>query len=129
MAEYKEILHKNGLLYTKKIIEKPSTKTLDAKKGLQRKAIEEQIFDLNDSVADNAKMISMVFTVVTRIWEAMPQEQKDTIDPADVTVIDETIRRFKDTTTWADRLFAEEGFDLVDRLFERQGKIGEILDK
>ena len=123
--KYTHKMEIKGALRTPIVVETPVA--LKGKKYFKRKEINETVFDEADSIADNAKMISLMFSVVSRIWEAMPQEQKDTLDQNDVAIIDETIQKFKDTTTWADRLFEEEGTDLVDRLFERQEQIGNIL--
>ena len=126
MADYKEAFEKNGQLYTKKIIEMPSEKILEAKKGKQRKAIEENVFDLNDSVADNAKMISLLMSLFTRIWEIIPQDQKNSLTEAEILVMQNSIDLFKNTTTWADRLFETEGMAFVEKLYKRQEAIGEL---
>ena len=122
---YEHKMEIKGALRTPVVEEVPTT--FKGKKYFKRKEINEKVFDEADSIADNAKMISLMFSVVSRIWQIIPQEQKDTLEDSEVQVIDETIQKFRNTTTWADRLFAEEGTGLVDRLFARQEEIGNIM--
>ena len=72
-------------------------------------------------------MISLMFSVVSRIWEITTTEQKENLDPSEVQSIDNFIQEFKNNTTWADRLYAQEGGELVQRLLNRQQQIGDIL--
>ncbi len=92
-----------------------------------RYQIQENVFDIKDSIADNAKMISLVLSVMKRMWETTPQAQKDLMSTEDLALINSTFDLFASTTTHADNLFAGEGFALVERLMQRQQQVGDIL--
>jgi len=117
---------KDGLYYKKVIQETPVTSEYEnVKKGLARKQIQEDVFDLPDSVADNAKMISLLISVVKRIYEALPDDIKDNV--ADKDMIEGMIAVFDSIQTLADVQFAEEGDEMIQKIFTRQAKIGQIV--
>jgi len=113
-------------LFTKTVVEEPSY--FYGKKGLVRYEIHKQVFDIYDSVADNAKMISLLFSLVSRIWSVMPNTQKSKLSQDEVDMINYVVNKFKEIRTRADVEFEKEGMNLIDRLMERQKKIGEIVD-
>ena len=113
--------------YKKVTIETPSE--FEGLKGKWRYRIHQEVFDLYDSVADNAKMISLLFSVLTRIWQALPDDIKSNISEEDKTVIDYAINKFKNTTTRADQEFSIQGEEFINKLMERQAKIAEIIQE
>ena len=117
---------KKGVLYKNAFEEKPSEAKSDTKTK-KRFEIQEQVFDDKDSIADNAKMISLLASIISRLWETTPQSQKDDMNSTDVAMVDYFVQEFKQTETNADNKFAIEGTTLIDKLLERQQKIGDIL--
>ena len=126
-TKYVESFERSGVLITKKIKEIPDEKQIDYKKGLARKKIEEEVFDIQDSVADNAKMISLLTSVVRTLWEIIPDENKKVLPDDAKQAIEYVMGKFKETTTWADIKWAQEGIGFADKLLERQGNIGKII--
>jgi len=102
------------------------TKKVD-QKTKNRYAIQEGVFDDLDSIADNAKMVSLIMSMFYRLYEAMPQEVFDNLTVEDKGAIEYAIGVFKATRTRADDLFDSEGTEFVDRMFVRQGQVGQIL--
>jgi len=127
MVKYKEtfVNSSNKKMKKRAVKEVPSEKVLDTRKGLSRMQIEEEVFDLADSVADNAKMISLLMSMVKRLYEVLPDDIKNNIQ--DNAMIESVIDEFDNTQTAADVKFAVEGDNLIKTIFERQAKIGEII--
>ena len=125
--EIKEtVTTKDGLYYKKVMREIPvPSESGNIKKGLARKRIQEEVFDLPDSIADNAKMISLLMSVIKRIYEALPATTKNKIK--DKEMIEEMIQVFNNTQTLADVQFAQEGDKMIKKIFDRQAKIGDIV--
>lgn len=119
-VQVKSCLFKNGA------VEELSAPAADPKTK-QRLAIQEQVFDNSDSIADNAKMISLLISVVRRMYEVMPEEQKSLLTADDRTMIEYTFGQFALTQTRADVQFTTEGLALVDKLLGRQAAIGTII--
>ena len=117
----------NGALRTPAVKEVVDSSIKTDSKSINRHKIQEDVFDIEDSVADNAKMMSLMMSMFYRLYEAMPQEVYDNLSPEDKGVVEYAINAFKSTRTRADNLFDAEGTDFIDRIFERQGKIGTIL--
>ena len=100
----------------------------NSKKARARKAINEQVFDNEDSIADNAKMISLMLTMMSRLYGAMSDETKAKLDSDDRALIEYTMSKFASTNTRADMQFASDGaVPTIDKLLDRQAKIGEIV--
>jgi hypothetical protein len=112
-------------IYKKVVEEEPSY--FIGKKGQWRYQIHKEVFDLYDSVADNAKMISLLFTLLSRIWDALPDDIKSNISDEDRQIIEYAFEKFHNIKTRADIQFQEEGTKLIDKLMDRQAKIGEIV--
>jgi len=126
--KYIESMKIDGALRTPSMKQIPVENEIPRSKGKNREAVETQVFDLADSVADNAKMISMLMSIVMRMWDVMPQDERDDMDPADVTMINDTFALCRVTNTRADEQFAEEGFALIEKLLGRQAKIAEVVE-
>jgi len=99
------------------------------KKEEARYKIQEEVFDLNDSVADNAKMISLLTTMVSRLWDIQTDSQKNKLSDTDKAAIDYVVGKFEATTTWADIQWAKKGIGFADTLIKRQARIGSIIKK
>lgn len=119
-VEVKKSMFKKGV---EEVLDAPRTD----RKALQRLEIQEQVFDNSDSIADNAKMISLLISVIRRMYEVMPEEQKALLVTEDRTMIEYTFEQFALIQTRADVQFATEGLALIDKLLGRQGQIGTIV--
>jgi len=124
--EIKEVMKSNDGLHFKRVVrETPTYDEYDnLKKAKIREEIQEKVFDIPDSVADNAKLISLLMSVVKRMYEVMPKTSKAKIKDRDM--IEGMIQVFDDTQTLADVQFSKQGGKLVQRIFKRQGDITKI---
>ncbi len=120
---------RRGSVIRKVYIETPTNQEVSITKGNLRETIQKEVFDINDSVADNAKMISLMMTTMSRMWEIIPMEQKDLLETEEVAMIDATFTLFGNVVTSADVQFASEGMGLVEKLLNRQSEIGNIIIK
>ena len=125
--KYTEDTISKGRLHTVVVREQPTEAVLSKAKGTVRKRIAEDVFDINDSVADTSKMLSLAMSMISRMWETTPQAQKDLLAPEMVAMFDATVVAFLATDTWADVQFAQESMSLVEKLISRQGEIGSII--
>ena len=117
----------NGIRIQKAYKEVVESEPTGSKKAKARYEIENNVFDLRDSVADNAKMISLLTSLVSRIWSIIPDDQKDNLSDEEKQVIDYVIDKFDNTETWADVQFKKEGLTFADKLLERQSQVGSII--
>jgi len=126
MVEYKESLIKDGVKVTK--VAKPvvSEKPINFKKGIIRNKIEQEVFDANDSIADNAKMIMLLLSMIKRLYNA--QFNIDNLSSDDRALIEFALNKYEETTTRMDIQFQEEGgTNLIEKLLTRQQKIADII--
>jgi len=126
---YKETITKTGNLHTKRIKHTPTTKTLSFTKDSIRKDIQNEVFDIEDSVADNAKMISLLITLSSRIYDILDTVQKDKLATGDRYLIEYIFAKFSTTETRADVQLVTEGTPMLDKLLERQSIIGNIIKR
>jgi len=124
---YKEVKIINGALVSTGLKKVPDTEVRRDKKVFARKKIEEEVFDIEDSVADNAKMISLLMSFVSRLYSIIPDEQKANLDVADKDLIEYTINKFAGTTTLSDYNLSTKGTEVVDNLMLNQEKIKKIV--
>ena len=126
--KYKEtMLTEDGTMFKKSIVEVPEEPSRD-KKIQQRLKIQNEVFDIHDSVADNAKMISLLITMLNRIYTAIPEDIKTNISPADRSLIEYALNKKTAVTTRADiQVFTEGAAETIDKLFARQAQIGNIV--
>ena len=122
----KKIL-KKGALHKVGVQETLNKEIKTEKKYLNRKKIQDEVFDDSDSIADNAKMISLLLTVISRMYDIMPTEQKDLLKADDKAMIEYAFNKFHTTNTRADTLYAQEGNSLIDTLMKRQSDINLII--
>jgi hypothetical protein len=126
---YKPRKIKKGPMY-KTIYEDNSTTTVySQKKAAARDEINTSVFDLEDAHADTAKWLSLVTTLLSRLYTAMDTETKNRLDPQDRAMIEYTFAKFAVTYTRGDIAFAKEGLALIDKLLKRQNEVGKIVDK
>jgi hypothetical protein len=117
----------SGGVYRKVIIEEPSTEYATSKMQA-RKRIGDEVFNSYDAIADNAKWLSILTTLVSRIYDAMPETQKVEMATEDRQLIEYAFSKFSASATRADVQVSEEGPTVViDKLLDRQVKIGEII--
>lgn len=116
---------KNRFKYA--FLEKPDDELKTDEKSHIRYDIEKEVFDLPDSVADNSKMISLVISLVERMYTVMPDDQKELIPEQDRVLIDMVLNTFKQTTTIADEQLATEGPAMITKILDRQAKIANIV--
>ena len=124
----KTLQTQNGILYQTTIEEVPMVPST-SKKIMKRQEIQDEVFDLEDSVADNSKMISLMLTVMDRMYNTFTETQKAKMTAEDRGMIEYMFSKFKVTETRADVQFKSEGLELVDRLLDRQATIGDILKR
>lgn len=124
---YKQTTKINGALRSNAVTEVLDQEPKADKKSLSRLQIQEEVFDNSDSIADNAKMISLMMTLVSRIYDVLDDTQKDNLSTDDRNLIEYTFNKFSNTNTRADVQFASEGITLIDKLLDRQASIGNIV--
>jgi len=129
MVKYEIINKQKGMLVTKAVKAVMDDTPKTDKKYRVRKEINEKVFDLDDSVADNSKMISLLTTVLSRIYDVLPDTEKDNLNADDRAMIEYMFSKFKTTNTRADVQFATEGVSLIDKLLDRQADIGTIVQQ
>lgn len=83
--------------------------------------------NVEDTLADLAKMNSLLFSVVSKIYEILPSEQIDNIPADEKTIIEYALESFKNINTRADLQLAEEGEVLIDKLMNRESEIAKIV--
>ena len=118
---------KKGNVYKKAVRETVDTTPKTDKKHLSRKRVDQEVFDIYDSVADNAKWASLLTGFVIRIYNALPEEIKANLDPADKQMIEALSAEFLSTPTRLDVQLQEEGYAIIDRMLERQRQVAEIV--
>lgn len=124
----KETTITNGLRVRKAYVEDLDKEPRTDKKSKVKYQIQEQVYSaLADSVADNAKLISLVFAMGATLYEALPDSSKNNI-PADAkSKIEYAINKYHSIETWGDIQLAKEGTDAINKLLDRQAKIGSIV--
>lgn len=118
---------------TNGLFKKAYTETLDdpsySKKAKIRKEIDEEVFDINDSVADNAKWSSILTTAISIIYTSLDDETKARMDPRQKAIMDALVYLYSASTTRFEIQYAEEGLGLITKMLDRQKAIGSIILK
>ena len=118
----------NGLRVQRAYVEDLDKKPQIGKKAKAKYEIQEQVyFALADSVADNAKMISLVFAMGSAIYSILTDSMKNNLDAATRDKIEYAISKYHSIETWGDIQLATEGNEAIERLLDRQAKIGTII--
>lgn len=125
--KYENTTLQKGLLVKKAVVESVDETPKTSKKAHVRKKIHDEVFDLNDSVADNAKIISLTLTLLSRIYDVLPDDIKANLIDTDKQLIELAFGKFKTTITRGDVQFAKEGVGMINKILDRQNKVGEIV--
>lgn len=125
---FRETKKSTSPIMIKRAIEEVPEPPRTDKKAFQRKQIQDDVFDYHDSIADNAKWLSILTTLMSRIYDIIPEEQKSNLSNSDRELIETLFELFSQTYTRADKQFLEEGTETVlRRILTRQEKIGNIV--
>lgn len=128
MSKYTRVVeNSNGLsvvLYTD-----PSGNTISKDKGEIRNALIEAGIDPEDAVADLSNALSLLLTLQSRLYAAIPETQKSKLTTADRTLIEYVFSKFAETNTSGDLKFSSEGTGMIDKIFTRWASIGSIVNK
>ena len=122
--EYKEITTHTGMLFKKKYKQVLEYIT-DIKKAKVRQKISQQVFDSEDSISDNAKLISLLLTIFSKLYAA--DFDKSKLDKVDKIIIDSLIDIVQTTKTRFSTQFEKEGYSLLSKLLQRQQQIDNII--
>jgi len=90
--------------------------------------IDSDVRNPSDTLADLAKMNSLLFSMVGAIYSTLTPTAVGKIPAADKAVIDYAMARFQAVQTRGDRQLATEGTKLIDKLFDREVAIADIVD-
>lgn len=99
------------------------------KKAKIRSEIDEQVFDLNDSVADNAKWSAILTTAISIMYNALDEDTKARMDPRQRAIMDALVYLYSQTQTRFEIQYAKEGLSLITKMIGRQQKIANIIKK
>jgi len=124
MPKYVKTNVTNGMLVTPAVKKELDTTPKTDVKSFQRERITNEVFDLEDSVADNAKMISLLMSMISRLY---PLINTTTLAASDKALIDGVLAEFAVTNTRADVQMAKEGPSMVSKILARQAAIGAIV--
>ena len=114
-------------LFKKGYTEVLDTSVQTNKKAEARYKIEKEVFDEKDSLADTAKWLSLLTTLVSMMYETFTETQKAKMPAEQRALIEYTFTKFKATNTRGDVQFAQEGIAMVDKLLARQAQIGALV--
>jgi len=101
----------------------------DEVKGLIRHERDFMVRDAEQSIGDIAKMTSLSFSVISMLWKMVPDEAKDELPEDKRKVVDYAIGKFDQIETRADRQLAAESTAFIDKLYNREVEIADIIDK
>ena len=87
-----------------------------------------KVRNLEDSVADLAKMNSLLMGFVSTIYKVLSATEKAAIPAAKAAVINHALQRWATTQTRGDRQLKTDGLALIDKLFDREVAIADIVD-
>jgi len=89
---------------------------------------DKEIRNSEDTLADLAKMNSLLFSMVAAIYSTLSTTAKAKLPVAERGVIDYAITKFTAMQTRGDRQLAKEGTALIDKLFDREEAIANLVD-
>jgi len=113
-------------------VKKPVVKAViptELKKKLIAYERDQKVRNNEDSVADLAKMNALLMAMTSGIFSVLTQTQKNAMDPTKLGLIEYAISKWINASTRADRQLATEGTALIDKLFDREVEIADIVDK
>jgi len=130
MSKFRETKYKTPSgVFKRAVVEEIDDTPKTDKKHISRKRVQDEVFDLHDSVADNAKWASLLTGFVIRIYNALPEEIKNNIDPSDRQLIEALSAQFLETPTRLDVQIDKEGYGVIDRMLSRQKEVADIIGK
>jgi len=130
-----EKVTRDGLLVKKSFEEVNEERPFDAKMQI-RKDIRDEIYDMEDAIADgfklslaNTSMIYRLFTLIVNVMKANKMEDElRKVIPEDLeNAVNETMAYYEKTQTILDLKIKEEGFDFMNRIVDRQAEIAKII--
>jgi len=89
---------------------------------------DKDIRNSEDTIADLAKMNSLLFSMTAAIYSTLSTTAKAKIPAAERGVIDYAMTKFAKMQTRGDRQLAKEGTVLIDKLFDREEAIANLVD-
>jgi len=120
MIDYKIVNQVNGALISKAIKPVLNTTPMRGKKYTARKKIHDDVFDLNDSVADNSKMITLLTHLVSKMYEVMPTNTKSKLSDKDKELLDYVSSSFDIEKTHIGTNINKDMNTTIDKLYGRQ---------
>ena len=122
--KYKESTKQYGPLI-KRVYKQENSELTNLKKGKVRQQINDSIFDPEDSIADNSKLIALVMMILVKLYNVGFDINQ--LSQEDRNMIDSWANLFANTTTRFSIQFDEEGEELFTKLFNRQQQIANYI--
>ena len=97
------------------------------KKAAMREKIDHNVFDVYDSVADNAKWAAILTTAISIMYTALDADTKARMDPRQKALMDMLVSTYAATKTRFEIQYEEEGIGLILKMLERQKAVGDIV--
>jgi len=123
--KYVERYENKGLFY-KKYYEEVPTILKDVKKGKTRKQINDNVFDVEDSLSDTTKLVFLLIRILKIIFDS--DFDKSNISESDLEFINMIFEKYDKNDNRFDTQFSNEGYQLIDKLFNRQDKINSFIN-
>lgn len=89
---------------------------------------DKEIRNGDDTLADLAKMNSLLFSMIGSIYGTLTPTALGKIPAPEKAIIDYALKRFATVQTRGDRQLATEGTALIDKLFDREVAIADMVD-
>jgi len=131
----KEIVTRNGMLVKRKFVEEPEVRQATPKMFI-RKDIREQVYDIEDAIADgfklslaNMSMIYRLFVLTVELYKDLGKDDElRAVIPEDLeNAVNDIMDYYKNSTTILDLKIKEEGIEFIKRVIDRQSKIAKII--
>lgn len=97
------------------------------KKAKQRALIDERVFDIHDSIADNAKWAAILTTAISIMYQAMDADTKGRMDPRQKGLMDVLVASYSTVQTRFEVQYEKEGLELIFKMIQRQKEIADII--
>jgi len=132
-----KITKRNGMLAKTKFIEKPEELPATPKTYI-RKDIREEVYDVEDAIADsfklslaNMSMIYRLFLLTVQLYKDLKKEDElRKVIPEDLeNAVNKIMNFYKGTNTILDLKIKEEGLMFMERILDRQGKVASIIEE
>jgi len=132
-----KITTRDGMLVKTKFKEQ-TEELLATPKTYIRKDIREEVYDIEDAIADgfklslaNMSMIYRLFLLIVKLYKDLNKEDelRAVISEDLENSINEIMNYYKDTKTILDLKIKEEGLAFMKRILDRQNKIATIIEE